>query len=239
MTRRESLLLLTAGCASAQANLIYQKRGRYSEGIRTALSTGPALDLIAAMADSTEPYQQLPAQFRARFHLPDPRPPHLTIREIQPNVYFYWLESLKEEEQRWQAGRTNLFEWPTSTVIRSLTGKGRPLGLADLAAVVRLGSATPALEETVVPVALYHTQSPPATTAYRFVFRPSERMRLQFQLGGERQVFPRVMGGQPHSVTWDCRSRAEGWHKLEISGYALDNNKQVGATVQFYHTRRL
>ncbi len=237
MTRRESLLLLGAGCASAQTNLIYQKRGRYSEGIRTAPSTGPSLDLIAAMGDYTEPYRQLPAQFRARFYLPGPKP-HLTIREIQPDVYFYWLESLKEEEERWQAGRVNVFEWPTGTVIRSLTGKGQSLGLADLAAVVRLGRTSPAMEETVAPVALYHSQPPQTMETYRFIFRPSERMRLQFELGGERQVFPRVMGAQPHSVTWNFRGRAEGWHRMVVSGYALENNSAVAASVRFYHSRR-
>ncbi len=240
MTRREIAVLMMAAGASAQpAHLVYQKRGRYREGIRTAPSSGPALDLIAAMADYREPHgQPLPPMFRARFYLPKPDPAFLTIRETQPDVYFYWLESPQDEQQTWAGGKANVFEWPTATVIQSLTDKG-PLTLDDLAAVVRIGRKTPGLQEVVAPVALYHAKPPQTVESYRFVFRPSERMRLQFTLSGESQKFPRVMGGQPHAVTWDFRKRAEGWHQIAITGYALSNNAPVDATVRFYHAPRL
>jgi hypothetical protein len=236
-----SLSLVRQACP--QANLTYQNRGAYSEGIRTAPSTGPGLDLIAAVVDYREPYANLPQSFRALFYLPSSDPVYLTLREIDTR-YFYWLDNVRQPG--WQAGRSNLFEWATATVIRSLNWKQKPLGLDDLGATARLGRSTPGKLEVVAPVALYHSRPPQSAESYRFVFLPSERMRLEFKVFAEakstpldRQLFPTVLSRQPHTVIWTAGSAPDGWYRLLIDGYALSNNARVDGVVRFYHSRRL
>lgn len=63
--------------AQWQANLTYQSRGRYSEGIRTAPSTGFNLELLSALVDYQESYKDLPPAFRAIFYLPKREPVYL------------------------------------------------------------------------------------------------------------------------------------------------------------------
>ena len=228
----------------SQANLTYQNRGRFSEGIRTAPSTGPSLDLIAALIDYREPCPSLPSTFRALFFLPESGPVYLTIREME-NRYFYWLDKV-QPESAWQVGKSNRFDWLTTTVIRNLTFRESPLALDDLGAIARLGNQTPSKAERVVPVALYHSRPPQSVPGYRFVFQPGARMRLQFELFARekqtpfgKQSFPSVLANQPHPVQWDTRDWPEGWYRMVVSGYALANNEPVNATVDFYHVRQL
>ncbi len=243
-------LLLLAGVippvvAQWQASLTYQSRGRYSEGVRTAPSTGFDLELISALVDYREPYKDLPAAFRAVFHLPEQRPVYLAIREVETR-YFYWLDEV-QPVPGWQAGRPNWFEWPTTAVIRSLNWKqGAPLTLDDLGATARLGSSTPAKAERIAPVALYHSRPPPSVDGYSFVFRPGARMRLRFELFAESKAtplesltFPSVLAGQPHPVRWKAKEWPDGWYRLMVSGYVLSTNAPVDGKVSFYHVRRL
>ena len=137
--------------AQWQAALTYRSRGRYSEGIRTAPSTGETLDLISALVDYREPYKDLPAAFRAMFYLPKQASVYLAIREVEAR-YYYWLDM--QPDPGWQAASANRFEWPTGTVIRSLKWKeGAPLSLDDLGATARLDSPDPGTMERVAPVA--------------------------------------------------------------------------------------
>jgi len=245
------LLLLLAGpippvLAQWQASLTYQNRGRYSEGIRTAPSSaGVNLNLISALVEYHEPYKDLPAAFRAIFHLPEQRPVYLAIREVEPR-YFYWLDEVKPVPG-WQAGRPNRFEWPTATVIRSLNWKqGAPLTLDDLGATARLDSPTSGKVERVAPVALYHARPPQSVEAYCFVFKPDARMRLRFEVLAEgqgkpleSQLFPSVLAGQPHPIRWKAKEWPDGWYRLMVSGYVLSTNAPVDGKVSFYHVRRL
>jgi len=230
--------------AQSQAGLTYQSRGRYSEGIRTAPSTGPSLDLISALVEYHEPYKGLPPSFQAMFYLAKQEPVYLTIREVEAR-YFYWLDQV-QPESGWQAGKQNRFGWPTATVIRSLNWRqGAPLILADLGAVVRLGSSTPAKVERVAPVALYHSRPPQSVEGYCFVFRPDARMRLRFEVFAEgqgkpleSQLFPSVLAGQPHPIRWKAKEWPDGWYRIAVSGYVLSSNAPVDARVGFYHVRR-
>jgi len=232
--------------AQWQASLTYQSRGRYSEGIRTAPSSaGVNLNLISALVDYHEPYKDLPAAFRAIFHLPEQRPVYLVIREVEPR-YFYWLDEV-QPVPGWQGGRPNRFEWPTATVIRSLTWKqSAPLILDELGATARLDTPTPGKVERIAPVALYHSRPPESVEGYCFVFRPDTRMRLRFQVFAEgqdqpleSQLFPRVLAGQPHPIRWKAKEWPDGWYRLMVSGYVLSTAAQVDGKVSFYHVRRL
>jgi hypothetical protein len=230
--------------AQLHPNLTYQNRGRYSEGIRTAPSTGPRLDLISAMVDYNEPYSTLPQTFRALVYVPpQAEQAYLTIREIEPR-YYYWLDKV-QPETGWPKGTAVQFGWPTDKVIRALTWSDGPLRLEDLGAAARLGSPTPKSIEKILPVALYYSQPPKSADSYRFVFRPGTRMRLRFELYGESeseplqtQVFRSVLAMEPHTTKWSTSGWQEGWYRLFVSGYELSNNAEIDAEVQFYHSLR-
>jgi hypothetical protein len=70
------------------------------------------------MIDYREPYTQLPAQFQALLYVPRQENVHLTIREADPE-YYYWLDQV-QPEGGWQPGRGRFpagGRWrPTSSV---------------------------------------------------------------------------------------------------------------------------
>lgn len=233
--------------AQSGANLTYQGRGRYyKEGTRGEASTGVPLDLIAAMVDYREPYNRLPAQFQALVYLPQPGGVYLTIREVEPD-YYYWLDSA-QPETGWQPGRMNRFQWPTQTVIRHLTYNYRPIALNDLGAVARLGSEDPKRDPDVVaPVALYHSRPPTEAAGYRFVFRPGSGVHLTFTLSAEGngtpvakpQDFPELGAHEAQAVMWKSGGWADGWYRIVVSGYQLSNSTRVDKAIRFYHRRML
>src|SRR5205085_5710054 len=129
--------------------------------------------------DYRESYTQLPPQFQALVFVPEPQPVYLTIREIEPE-YYYWLDT--PHEYKWESGKVNRFPWSTRTVIRYLTWRNRALGLNDLGAVARLGSENPDMPDVVAPVVLCYSRPPAEALAYRFVFRPGANVHLTFTL---------------------------------------------------------
>lgn len=230
--------------AQSRANLDYQNRGRYKEGTRGEPSTGVPLDLVAAMIDYREPYTQLPAQFQALVYVPREDNVHLTIREADPE-YYYWLDQV-QPEGGWQPGRVIRFQWSTGIVIRYLTYRDRPIALRDLAGVARLGSAVPRDPDVVAPVALFHSRPPAEATGYRFVFRPGAGVHLTFTLSADgngapigRQDFPEIPAQEAQAVIWKFDGRANGWYRIAISGYQLSNNTRVDSAIRFYHRRML
>lgn len=248
--RAASLVLVLAAfappvTAQSAASFTYQNRGRYSEGTRIEPSTGLAgLNLIAVLVAYEEPHATLPPKFHAQFYLPNQEPVDLTIREIRP-VYFYWLDKVKPDSA-WRPGAQNRFEWPTATVIRSLTWGTAPLTLEQLGVTVRVGRLTPGDVEQVAPVVLYHSRPPASVDGYRFVFRPTSQMRLRFQVfKGDSsnllgtQEFRSVLAEEPLQVTWKAQGWQDGWYRLAVSGYALSNNARVDKIVRFYHARKI
>lgn len=231
--------------AQSGANLDYQSRGRYKEGRRGKPSTGVPLDLVAAMVDYREPYSQLPPQFQAGVYLPRPDDVHLTIREVDPE-YYYWLDNA-QPMAGWQPGRLNRFQWPTGTVIRYLTYQNRPIALNDLGAVARLGNETPRNPDEVAPVALYHSRPPAEATGYRFVFQPGSQVRLTFTVSadgnptpiGKPQEFPELGANEAQAVIWKTGGWVDGWYRIAVSGYKLSDNTRVDSAIRFYHRRML
>ncbi len=210
LTRRAACLAAlplwnVPGRAQTGAELAYQRRGRYNEGLRGAPSTGVPLDLVAAMVDYREPYTQLPPQFQALVFVPQAQPVYLTIREVEPE-YYYWLDKA-QPESGWQPGRVNRFQWSTGIVIRYLTQRDRPLRLSDLGAVARLGSDVPTTPDVILPVAFYHSTPPAEALGYRFIFRPGCRRAPYIHARGGWQ---RRAAGQAAGVSGDRRRRAAG-----------------------------
>lgn len=227
--------------------LKYQARGTgFSEGVISTPSTGMSLVLIGALIDYQEPPSQtFPTNFRARFYLPDAQPPYLTIREIKSR-YNYWLSDLK---QNWKPQTTVEFVWPTDKVVRKLREEGE-LGLTDLGATVRLGSSGLGnMEETVTPVALYHSQAPRTVEGYRFVFLPNQEMSLQFEVlpDKEGQVLEPsgrfdVLPDTAQTFRWKAGNRPEGWYRLKVTGRAANRssgNPRISRIVRFYHTPQM
>lgn len=249
LTRRSACLVGFAGAlrlADAQpAHLKYQSRGRYNEGTRGAASTGVPLDLVAAMVDYRDPYTQLPPLFQALAYLPQRDAVYLTIREIDPE-YYYWLDGA-QPESGWQQDRVNRFQWPTQTVIRYLKDGDRPIALKDLGAVARLRNEEPSTPDTVAPVALFHSRAPSEATGYRFILRPAATVRLTFTLTADNsrtaiakpQDFPELGANAPQSVVWKTDGWSDGWHQIAVSGYKLSDNTRVETRIRFYHRRML
>lgn len=247
-TRRVFLSTACASAALAQPpRLQYQSRGEYCEGIRTKLATGEAgIALIAALiGDPEPPGTTLPARFQALFYRPAQDPVYLTIREVAP-LYYYWLEPEARTRGSWKPGQPALFSWQTQTVIRELNYRNKTqLNLDMLGALARLHAPAAGKDDPldeVLPVALYHAQRPTIAQSYRFGFRPEERSNLEFKFyepgqsaPSQTQPFPVVLGSQPHYVTYNPSTSADGWRRLVVSGYAIRNNKKVYKEVRFYH----
>ena len=210
--------------AQDSANLTYQRRGDYYEGIRSSPSTGTAnVALIGALIDYEETYTALPDAFKVKFHLERESEVYVTVRERDPK-HFYWLDRVRAENA-WRPGLQNLFEWPTGTVIRYLN---KPkLGLYDLVALARLDKPDPGLVERVAPVALYHSNAPRSSTGYVFTFRPSGRLRLTASIYGpgskqaavHRQTFRRTQPEIAFTLKWDAAGSPEGQYRLVAKGY--------------------
>jgi hypothetical protein len=240
--------LAALGIAVGQSpELIYQSRGKYSEGILPPQRTGAALDLVAALIDYTDaqetPGAAVPTSYAAAFYLPASGEPFLTIREVQPR-YNYWLSELSTRQ--WQTGKTNDFVWPTDVVVRFLNYKGGPLTLSDLGAIVRVGKKIPSQDEVVAPAALYRSARPRTAKGYRFSFLPSQQMRLTFEMYSEsrKQVVDKqtatISAKVPYPSIWEAAHWPDGWYRLLITGYAVsDNSKVRPLVVHFYHSARL
>jgi hypothetical protein len=229
--------------AAQDHGLLFQNRGSYKEGIVTSPSNAPLLELIAVLADSPEAGRRLPQLLHAAFYLPTSDRVYLTIQELDP-LYNYMVTT--EANRDGKRGRADEFPWPTATVISKLTWRG-PLLLENLGAVARLRTWTPeTAEEVVVPVALYHTNPPRTPKAYSFVFFPNQKMSLKMQVFTDKgasalasQNFPSLPAKRSHTVTWEAGAWIEGWYRLVVSGYSLQDNTEVNSTVRFYHSRRL
>jgi hypothetical protein len=238
-----ALAFATRGPLRGQSeNWKYQERRGYHEGTRTELSTGPGpatLDLIAALIDYAEPYQTLPSKFKAWFYLPASERPSLSVRELTPR-YFYQLGDVDSIASKGPG--TVTFEWPTDIVVRHLNYSGKPLSLADLGAVVRLGYKTPRKVETISPVALFHSRLPSAPRSYRFVLLPGDESRLEFQVydkekrpATQKEIFDRTLWKRPETFYWSPGPAPSGWYQLRVTGWRLRDNASLASIVDFYH----
>jgi hypothetical protein len=172
---------------------------------------------------------------RIRFFLRDAERVFVTVRDL--GYRYYWLDQLRPRTP-WRAGFGNLFEWPTSEVLKKLAG----LGLYDLGVVARIGTGEEQLEERVAPVLLYHREGPQNVGGYLFSARTNTPATLTctiYPAGVNRPTFeqalPRVRAGNIFTCRWNAASASEGAYRLVISGYSLDTSNDLKRIVDFYH----
>ncbi|MGB0124216.1 MAG: hypothetical protein WA400_05530 [Silvibacterium sp.] len=231
------LVLSSAVPGSAQhSNLEYQKRvGRY-EGIKPKPVAGYDIELLSVRADYTEPAQPMPAELKIRFYLDSPSDAYVYVRELD-NKYYYWLDRVQPTAP-WGAGFNNVFEWPSSDVIKQLD----QMQMYDLGVLVRLGRPEPSAIERVAPAIFYSSSAPARVNGYLFTFRLNGTAHIVATIfEGEkqepvfRQIYPRKAGGAPFTVRWDASAAPAGLYRLVIGGWFSDTNQPISQTVMFFH----
>ena len=237
---RWGVMVLLAGmalCASAQEELRYQRRADRFEGIKPKPVSGFDIELLSALVDYRDKPERLGERFHIRFFLPRSEEVYIVVRELDYRHY-YWLDRVKPSTG-WKAGFDNVFDWPTSDVLK-------PLGvqISELGVVARLKRERPSAIENVAPVMFYQSQFPTRVPGYVFHFRLREDAKIRGAIyreaGGDPIVsldLGRQRGGRPFWVKWDATSvpAPEGVYRLVVSGYLLSSNDPVSQVVEFYH----
>jgi hypothetical protein len=231
-------LSLTGVTLHAQDEMQYQRRSNRYEGIKQKPVSGFDIELLSARVDFNDSPRQLSERLHVRFFLEQPAPVHIVVRELDYK-YFYWLDRVVPQSP-WRTGYGNVFDWPTSDVVRQLDG----LSISDLGVVARLEREGPSAVEQVAPVVFYQTQFPAKVTGYIFHFRLREDAKVKgaiYKMSAVDAVFAQDLGKQrgnrPFAFKWDLTSSpaSEGMYKLVITGYLLATNDPVSQVVQFYH----
>jgi hypothetical protein len=256
---RIALMVATAALTSAavaaqyDVRLQYQRRGDREEGLRSIAVGGRDIDLVSARIDGPRnPSSALPPSagpawgesVKARFFLPESSGVYLTVRQLRSQSTYYWLTFPARDEpdpsSGWSISATNEYAWPTSTVLARLRG----VTLDDLGAVVRLGQPAATNVQRVLPVALFDRDAITVVDAYRFSWRPLNRVNVTVEIrsvGGDLKRKPYYTragrwedAGSPFTVVWSPADAPEGWYRAILSGY-FDNNARLDREVVFYH----
>jgi hypothetical protein len=231
-------LLFWGGIVSGwtQVELQYQHRGNRYEGIKPKPVSGYDIELISVLADYRDEVRQMPDRLKVRFYLEQAAEVYLTVRELDYK-YYYWMDKVRPPRP-WRPGFDNVFEWPTGEVIRRLSD----LAIYDLGVVARLDRPEPGKVERVAPVVLFDSRLPSSIQGYLFSFKTNGDARLSASVFREevkepvfQQSYPRLRGGRPFTIRWNCPQEREGAYRLVLSGYFLDTNEPVDQTVRFRH----
>lgn len=224
--------------AAAQDELQYQKRANRYEGIKPKPVSGFDIELLAAQIEYRENVDTLGDRLRVRFYLDQARPVNLVVRELDYK-YFYWLDRI-EPRQPWRTGFDNVFEWPTSDVLKQLRG----LQPYQLAVVARLDKANPSADENVAPVILYQGQAPKTAGTYVFYFRLREQSTVSAAIYADNnatqpaytQKFGAQDGERPFAVRWSpAPGTRAGRYRLVLHGTVTSTNDPIVQVVRFYH----
>jgi hypothetical protein len=221
---------------SQSGGLEYQKRaGRY-EGIKPKPVAGYDIELLSARADAPDTSDPMPDRLRIRFYLDSPSDAFICVRELDYR-YYYWLDQVQPVVP-WTSGFHNVFEWPSSDVLRQLAS----LRMDDLGVTVRLDRPEPAAIEHVAPAIFYSSTLPARVNGYLFSFRPNGSAHITASIFPAdktepvfREVFPRKAGGAPFTVRWDASAAPAGSYRLVIGGWFSDTNQAISQTVTFFH----
>jgi len=225
---------------SAQADLDYQNRGEYYEGIRPKPVSGYDIEVLSMLVDYKESTEHLPDQLRVRFYLDKKADVHMIVREKDHRL-FYWLDKVKPAHS-WRGGSYNEFVWPTKNVLQQLDDK---LDMYKLGVLIRIGQPTPARVEQLAPAVLYHSKAPDSISGYRFTMKTNGDARLSCSVYREgksdpltTETFTRTQGGLPFTVLWDARGAGDGDYTLVCKGFFLDTNQGLEQTISFHHLMR-
>lgn len=240
--RRERIalaaLLLTAAAlpllAQYDPKLQYQNRGNRHEGLKPKPVSGYDIELLSALVAWRESFSTWLPEMRLKFYLPADGKVAVTVRQLRPKTYYYWLDEVKPPAP-WKAQAFNEFPWPTDTVLRNLP----QVTPDDLGAVVRLGAGGPAKIETVAPAALFQAKAPRAATGYRFTFKTNGRAFVTARIyRGDKEVYTRRQNeekaGSPFTLAWEAGTAPEDDYRLVLSGYFSDNTP-LAKEVRFHH----
>ena len=226
--------------AQAKSYLEYHNRGRYAEGIKPEPISAYDIELISALANYKEAANQLPDQLKLSFYLPSQSEVNFVVRELDYRLY-YWLDSVTPPASGWHAGGQNEFDWPTTTVLRSIDAQ---MDMYALGAVIRLDKKMPASVEDVAPAILYHSKLPDAISGYLFTMKVNADARLSCSVYGgggkdaiSTQMFRRIPGGRSFTEAWNAAGAQDGWYSVVCKGFFLDTNDPLEQTIRFYHKR--
>lgn len=222
----------------AQRAVEYQERSYAFEGVKPSPVSGFDIELLSARVNYYDQPDKIGDRLQIRFFLDNPRPVFLVVREIDPK-YYYWLDKVKPKTE-WIAGFENVFDWPTTEVIRELGG----LKPNDLGIVARLDKREPSAVETVAPVLFYQSQYPTQVNGYLFTFGLRDDAKVRGVIYEETKgaiVFSqdvgRQRGGRPFTLKWDLTTAPAptGQYRLVLSGYTLSTNDPISQIVRFIH----
>jgi hypothetical protein len=233
-----AVLLLAAALplrAQYDPKLQYQNRGNRHEGLKPKPVSGYDIELLSALVEQNrEPFSTWPPEMRLKFYLPADQKVAVTVRQLRPKTYYYWLDEVQPAAP-WKPQAFNEFPWPTDTVLRNLS----QVTPDDLGAVVRLGTGGPAKIETIAPAALFQSRGPKAATGYRFTFKTNGRAYVTARIyRGDKEVYVRRQNeekaGSPFTLAWEAGMAPEDDYRVVISGYYSDNTP-LAKEVRFHH----
>lgn len=221
---------------SGQTGLSYQPRGDRWEGLKPSpVSNVHDVELISACADYFEDSNAIPDNLKIRFFLPSPKKVFVTVRELD-NRHFYWMDNINPAVP-WKQGFSNIFQWPTSTVISHLQG----LKMYDLGIVARFSEKMESSEE-VAPAIYYYLNPPTKINAYRMYFKTSADVsQLKVEVYDQQNktvlssTLPDQFSGRPFSFKADLANQKEGNYKLVLTGVFPETNHWINQSVLFYH----
>ena len=245
-----AVILVGAGLvAQGQSALLYQDRGDRDEGLRSTGVSGNDLELLSARAygpqvAGMEAKGLWAETVKARFYLPEPTGVFLVVRQLRSVLNYYWLSLPGRRIAKatpWQGSVTHEYAWPTSLVLAQVDG----VSINNLGAVVRLDQPDEASKQRVAPVAIFDREAVENVDAYRFTWRPLNRVHVDASVapqgsGPARQLRPRIWEdkGSQFTIEWRPGLAPEGWYRLVLNG-EFSNSDKLAREVGFYHRRRL
>lgn len=229
-----SVLAPAAVSAQYPPALQYQRRGDRYEGLRSTPVGGLDVELLSARIRGRSPDSGWPDELILRFFLPRGEQPHIIVRQLRPTSFHYWLDRVSPSTP-WREGRMNEYRWATGPVLSELGSLTRN----DLGTVVRLGQRTGSRRERVVPAIFSAIR--PGDLEYRFTFKTNGVANLTIKIYRGDSPVPvyerpqnREAANSPFTLGWRALDQPEGWYRLVVEGYFLDNSP-LDKQVEFYH----
>ena len=153
----------------SQKRYEYKLRGgnRY-EGIKPIGVSAPDLELLSFFSYKEDVVSGTDVNMKIKFFLKSESRVYITAKELILRK-FYLMKPLKTN---WKTGFQEFSKWPTREVINPLSIKMREIGIVGRISRDRIGSGD------VVPLVMYHSESPITVDSYTLVLRPKRALSL-------------------------------------------------------------